>query len=103
MSAGRHAVLAPYFQRGLALWCGVRALISAFLLLAGDDPLRISLAAALLIVAVAVMAGVAETSRRGEWALLGNLMVRPSVLAGTFAAAAIVGEVVLRGVGIVLR
>lgn len=103
MSFSRHAVLAPYVRRGLLLWCGVRALISAIMLLAGDDPLRTSFAAALLIGAVAVMAGVAETSRRHEWALLGNLMVRPQILAGIFAASAMAGEVVLRGLGIVLR
>ena len=103
MNPGRHAVLAPFLRRGVLLWGGVRGLMSAIMLLAGGDPLGTPFATALLVIGVTVAAGIADTFRRHEWALLGNLMVRPPVLAGIFAAPAAIGEVVLRTVGIVLQ
>ena len=103
MIPGRHAVLAPFFQRGVLLWLGVRALASLITMLAGGDPLRTPLGTALLLAMLTVTAGIADTSRRHEWALLGNLMVRPLALAGIFAASAVAGEVVLHALGTVLR
>ena len=55
-----------------------------------ERPLR-----SVTLVAVSVVASLADTQRRREWALLGNLGMHPGMLASIFAASAVGGEALL--------
>lgn len=77
------------------MWIGARLFVSAPLLLAGIDPLNLTFKAAVLIVGVSVVLGVADVYRRHERALIENLGVFRTVIFAVLALPAIVGELVI--------
>lgn len=89
-------IVRTYLGRGLGLWLVVRAVGTAVLLVGHVNPMRLPVASSIQLVAFAVGVCFLETHRQREWALLGNLGVRPGSLAVIFALPAIVGEATIR-------
>jgi hypothetical protein len=81
-----------YLARGGRMWLLSRAAGAAALLLAGEDPLRMSAAAPAVFVLMSVALCFVETFRRRERSLLGNLAVSPLLLGLLFTLPAIAGE-----------
>jgi len=92
-------IVRAFALRGTRLWLGTRALVSLFVALAGSHPLRLSAAAIIYVVLLSIAVCFIDTWWNRERALLGNLAVSPPLLAGLFAAPAVIGEVVLSMVG----
>lgn len=81
-----------FLARSARLWIVTRILASVVVALAGANPLHLTFAATMLIVAGSLALGVAEMYRRHERMLLENLAVSRLALAVLFTAPAIVGE-----------
>lgn len=88
-------VVRAYATRGFTLWFLVRLVISALLVMARENPLRVSPSAVLYIVVIVGVAGFADLKRRHELALLGNLGVSRGYLVAFFAVPAIAGEMLI--------
>jgi hypothetical protein len=95
-------IVRAYLSRGARLWLATRVMLSAVLLLAGTNPVRLSAAVAVAIVLLTVVVSLLDTHRRRERALLGNLGIRPLLLGALFAGPALIGEVALRLAGAAL-
>lgn len=89
-------VVRAYLFRGVLLWIAARAAITVALMLAGEDPIRISGFTGVGIVLLVVVLGWIETRRRREGALLANLGVSPLLPSVCFAAPALLAELLLR-------
>jgi hypothetical protein len=92
-------VVRAYVFRGARLWLGTRALITGAFLLASTNPVLISAAAIVGIIALSVIVGFLDTRRHRERAFLANMGVRPLHLSVLFAGPALLGELALRLVG----
>lgn len=88
-------VVRAYLSRGARLWLATRAMLAAVFLLAGSNPLRLSAAVVLEVILLSVVVSFLNTHRHRERALLGNLGVRPFMLAILFAGPALIGEAAL--------
>lgn len=95
-------VVRAYLSRGTKLWVLTRAASSGVFMLAESNPLALSGAAILGIVALSTLLGFLETWLRHESVLLGNLGISPLVLGVFFFVPALFGEAVLRFMGAVL-
>jgi len=73
-------LLRAYLLRGVMIWLGVRMIVAAIVSLAGGSPLQLSAATSLEVVAISVILGFVEFSRRRERALLANLGVSRLIL-----------------------
>lgn len=85
-------VTRKYLARGAQLWIGARLLVSALVVLAGMDPLRLTLPATILILAGSFAIGIADVYRRHERALLENLAVSRTALVLFLSGPAMIGE-----------
>lgn len=88
-------IIRAYCFRGARLWLTLRALLSALFVVAGGEPFDVPVAVAVAIIALSVFLSFLDTYRYRERVMLGNLGVRPSVLAGLFFIPAIIGEATL--------
>ena len=88
-------IVQQYVVRGMLLWVGVRALVSAVAALAGTDPLHLTPASIMLLVGGSLALGVVDVLRRHERALLENLAVSRTALGVFFAGPAVLGELAI--------
>ena len=88
-------IVQQYVVRGILLWVGVRALVSAVAALAGTNPLHLTPASIMLLVAAAPVLGVVDVVRRHERALLENLAVSRTALVACLAGPAMLGELAI--------
>ena len=88
-------IVQQYVVRGMLLWVGVRAIVSAVAALAGTDPLHLTPASILLLVGGSLALGVVDVLRRHERALLENLAVSRTALGVFFAGPAVLGELAI--------
>jgi hypothetical protein len=96
-------IATAYLRRGAVLWVVTRAALSVLWILAGDHPLRLSVASTVGALLSYVAVGYVETSRRHEWELLANLGIKRRMLALAFLVPAVIGEAVLRAVEILTQ
>ena len=88
-------IVQRYVVRGMLLWVGVRAIVSAVAALAGTDPLHLTPALILMLVGGSVALGVVDVLRRHERALLENLAVSRTALVAFLAGPAMLGELAI--------
>ena len=88
--------LRQYLLRGVQLWAGTRALLTAVIMYAGADPLRLSMGSMLVSILLSVAVNFAAVRRNHERVLLGNMGFGPLFLGALFAAPALVGELAIR-------
>jgi len=86
------ALLLAYLLRGTIIWLGVRLMIAVIMALAGGSAFDLSPMASLEVVAISVILGFVEVSRRRERALLANLGVSRPMLFWMCLIPASVGE-----------
>lgn len=89
-------IVRTYLLRSARLWLAVRCASGLIMAFAGLDPLRFTIGASVVVVALSIAVGFVEISLRREWALLGNLSVSPFVLGCIFAGPGAVGEALLK-------
>jgi len=89
-------IVRAYLLRAAGLWLAVRSASGLVMAFAGSDPLRFTIGASVVVVALSIAVGFVEIGLRRESALLGNLGVSPLVLGCIFAAPAAVGEAILK-------
>ena len=85
-------LLRAYLLRGALIWLGVRMIVAVIVSLAGGSPLQLSAATSLEVVAISVILGFVEFSRRRERALVANLGVSRLVLFWMYLFPASLGE-----------
>jgi hypothetical protein len=85
-----------YLLRGAQLWVGTRALLTAVIMYAGADPLRLSAGGMLVSILLSVAVNFAAVRRNQERVMLGNMGFGPLFLGALFAAPALVGELAIR-------
>lgn len=85
-------LLRAYLLRGALIWLGVRMIVATIVFFAGGSPLQLSAATSLEVVAISVILGFVEFSRRRERALLANLGVSRLILFWICLFPACVGE-----------
>lgn len=95
-------VFESYLSRGARLWLLTRATITAVLLLAGGDPLRLPVTVMVGLIMLTVAVCFIDTYRHRERALLGNLGVNPLLLLAMFTGPALLGEFAVRMFGAAL-
>src|SRR5262245_50444633 len=89
-------IVRAYVGRAARLWLLTRLAVGIVFLFGQGDPLDVSTRNSFGLVLVSTFACVAETTRRRELVLLGNLGVSYAQLAVFFALPAIAGEALLR-------
>jgi hypothetical protein len=92
-----------YLTRGGRCWIATRIVVSPLLWLGHLDPLRLSLGAALEIVALSVGMSCLDTTLRGEIPLIGNLAIHPLTLVSAFASLPALAELAIRLGGNLVR
>jgi len=95
-------VFRTYWMRSGRLWLVTRLALSSVFLLAGENPLRLSLLAIVAIAALASVLGLVDLRRNREQSLLGNLGVSQGFVAVLVSVPAILGEGMLLLAGNVL-
>ncbi|CAN5752324.1 hypothetical protein BH11GEM1_BH11GEM1_04410 [soil metagenome] len=83
-------------KRGALLWLGTRMLSSAVLLLAGANPLELTLGASVGVMAIATVLGFVQTARMREQVFLANLGIPLPAITPFLLAPVVVGELLLR-------
>jgi hypothetical protein len=96
-------IVRAYAARGAQLWIATRGLLSVLLVLAGINPVDLSVAAVVEIIALSVAVSFFDVHRRHERAFLANLGVHPLSLTVFFAVPALLAEVAVRIGGAMVR
>ena len=89
-------IVRAYVGRGARLWLLTRLAVGIVALFGQLNPLDVSTRSSFGFVVLTTLACAAETTRRRELVLLGNLGVSHAQLAAFFALPAIAGESLLR-------
>ena len=88
-------VIRHYIFRAAKLWLIARMALSALIVLAGDNPLRLSFAAIIATIILVSFLGLVEVRRNREQSLLGNLGVSSQTVITMLSAPAVFGEALL--------
>jgi hypothetical protein len=93
-------LLRTYVGRHLRSWALLRVGLSGLFVFSGTDPLRLSPWTVCAVVALSAFVNVVEVQVRRERDLLGNLGVDPVAFSALLIAPPLVGELVLRALGV---
>jgi hypothetical protein len=91
--------LQAYLVRGATCWLAAHAVVAVVAWFGSLPALPLTTSGAVDMIAVSVALGFADTLRRREMALIGNLAIHPVALTGALAAPAILGELILHAIG----
>jgi hypothetical protein len=90
--------LQVYLVRGATCWLAAHAVVAIVALFGGLPAIPLTAAGAVEMIAVSAALGFADTLRRREMALIGNLAIHPVALTGALAAPAVLGELILHAI-----
>jgi hypothetical protein len=88
-----------YLVRGATCWLAAHAVVGIVAWFGSLPALPLTASGAVEMIAASGALGFADTLRRREMALIGNLAIHPVALTGALATPAILGELILHAIG----